>query len=214
VDGKIPNTTGVAISEDQGASWRYVGDEPILPLDRPWDRSGTGSVCVLHEAGQFRMYYTAIGDYFQRPAGVQTGHGDIIPRIGIGYAVSTDGIHWTKHGDDLLIAPRGFETEPYEYICSKPFVVREAGGYRMWVNTFGPAYRVRSLTSPDGLNWTWQPSGSDGDLGVGESAAFDDRQRCYICTVAAENGYRAWYTGNGFGATGIGYATGKFEDDA
>lgn len=208
-DGKLPNSTGLALSEDEGLTWRYGGDRPILATDRLWDQSGTGSVCVLREGGEFRMYYTSIGEYFQRPPDVRTGHGDVIPRIGVGYAVSADGIHWTKPLDGLVVSPRGFDAEPYEYISSKPFVLREQQGYRMWVSTFGPAYRVRSLTSADGLQWQWQPGGPDGDLGVGQQGAFDDHQRCYACVVRHEGQYRCWFTGNGFGATGMGYATGR-----
>ena len=104
-DGKLANTTGLALSDDRGRTWRHAGESPILPLDRPWDREGTGSVCVLADGGLFRMYYTALGDYSPKPAGVRTGHGDIIPRIGVGYAESTDGIRWTKPLDGLLVSP-------------------------------------------------------------------------------------------------------------
>ena len=210
-DGKLPNTTGLAISNDGGESWEYVSDEPILPLDKTYDCEGTGSVCVLYEGGKFRMYYTAIGSYFDKPHGVQTGHGDVIPRIGVGYAESTDGIHWVKPLDDLMVAPRGFDTDPYEYISSKPWVIHDGSVYRMWVSTFGTAYRIRSLVSDDGLDWTWQPSGVDGDFGVGNADAFDDHQRCYASVVRYGDEYRCWYTGNGFGRTGMGYATGVRE---
>ena len=206
-DGKkLPNTTGLAVSEDEGLTWRYAAAEPILPLDRPWDRQGTGSCCVLRVGGELRMYYTAIGSYFSPPPGVRTGHGDVVPRIGVAYAVSTDGVHWDKPLDDLMISPRGLDGDPYEYICSKPFIVREPDGYRMWVSTFGPAYRIRSLTSPDGLAWTWEASGPDGEFGVGKAGEFDDHQRSYACVVRHGEQYRCWYTGNGFGTTGMGYA--------
>ena len=206
-DGKLANTTGLALSDDCGRTWRHAGESPVLALDRPWDHEGTGSVCVLADGGVFRMYYTALGDYSPKPAGVRTGHGDVIPHIGVGYAESTDGIRWTKPLDGLMVSPRGFATEPFEYIASKPFVLRRDGGWTMWVNTFGTAYRVRSLVSDDGVNWTWTASGPDGDLGVGAAGSFDDHQRSYAAVVAHKGGLRCWYTGNGFGQTGIGYAT-------
>lgn len=207
-DGKLPNTTGLAFSHDAGQSWEYWSDRPVLPLDRPYDAEGTGSVWVLHESGEFRMYYTALGAYFPRPEGVQSGHGDLLPRIGIGYTVSSDGVHWNKPLGRLMVEPRGFGTEPYEYICSKPCVIREPDGYRMWVNTFGTAYRVRSLWSTDGLQWNWCASGPDGDMGVGEKGSFDDHQRCYVSIVKHDSKYRCWYSANGFGSTGMGYAVG------
>ncbi len=207
-DGKLPNTTGVAFSDDGGQSFYYRNETPILEMDRPWDKEGTGSVFVRREGGQFQMYYTSIGSYFDKPEGVETGHGDLIPRIGIGFAVSDDGVDWVKPQDDLMVSPRGFETEPYEYISSKPFLLEEDDGYRMWLHTFGTAYRVRSLFGQDGLNWEWQESGIDGEFGIGDTGCFDDRQRCYVSVIKCGDVYRCWYTGNGFGQTGMGYAEG------
>jgi hypothetical protein len=206
---RLPNTTGVAISDDGGQNWRYHDSNPILPLDRPYDREGTGSVWVLHEAGKFRMYYTAIGRYFDKPDGVLSGHGNTIPEIGVAYAESDDGLHWHKPFDDWVVRPRHFDVEPYEYICSKPCVVAEAEGgpYVMWVNTFGSAYRVHRLTSCDGIHWEWSPRvGPEGELGIGGAGAFDSVQRSYPTMVAHNGGYRCWYTGNDFGRTGMGYA--------
>jgi hypothetical protein len=153
------------------------------------------------------MYYTAVGKYFQKPEGVSTGHGNTIPEIGIAYAESTDGIHWEKPVDHLVVAPRGFGVDPYEYICSKPCVVRQPNGYVMWVNTFGSAYRVHRLVSRDGLTWQWSKRmGPEGELGVGAPGNFDDRQRSYPTIITCKGEWHCWYTGNMFGETGIGYA--------
>lgn len=200
-DGVIANTTDLAVSDDAGLTWRYHPTVPILPLD---DELATGSVWVEHVDDEFRMYYTAIRNYIDRPAGVQTGHGDRIPWIGIGYAISRDGVTWHKPLKDLLIAPRRFEADPYEYINSKPCVIREGGGWRMFISTFGPAYRIQSLVSEDGLAWRRVP----GDLGVGAAGSFDDHQRSYASVVKEGERYHLWYTGNAFGATGMGYASG------
>lgn len=208
-NGKLPNTTGVAFSEDGGLSFQPALDQPALALDRDYDHEGTGSVCAIDIDGTLRMYYTSLGAYFQKPEGVETGHGDTIPRIGVAYAESADGLSWAKPFGHLLVEPRGHDTEPYEYICSKPFILREPEGYRMWAHTFGTAYRVRSLTSYDGFEWTWTESGPEGEFGTGPEGAFDDNQRCYVSIVKHEDEYRCWFTGNGFGQTGMGYAVGR-----
>lgn len=211
--GGLANTTGLAISDDAGLSWRYHDHHPILPLDKPYDHSATGSVCVTRVNDEFRMYYTAIGDWFTRPADVQAGHGDSLPTIGIALAVSHDGIHWHKPLEKLIIAPRFYDAQPYEYIVSKPWVVEETDahgmntGWRMFVSTFGHAYRTRSLVSSDGLSWSHVPSSTEGDIGVGAPGSFDDHQRSYACVVKHHNTYRMWYTGNRFGLSGMGYAT-------
>ena len=207
--GKLPNCMCLAVSEDAGLTWEYHSRAPNIASDKPWDSEGTGSVSVMVRDGKFHMYYTSIAEYFDAPEGVQTGHGARIPRIGVAYAVSDDGINWEKPLDNLMVAPRGFDMEPYEYINSKPFIIRDGDGYRMWISTFGYAYRIRSLVSDDGIEWTRVPSGPDGDIGIGEKGAFDDIQRSYASVVKHGDEYRMWFTGNGFGATGMGYATGR-----
>jgi len=207
-DGRLPNTTGVAVSEDAGATWHYHREHPIIAADRSFDAEGSGSVWVLLEGDLFRMYYTAIGPYRPAPPGVKTRHGAMLPTIGIGYAESRDGIRWHKPIDHLVVAPRGFDVMPYEYICSKPCVLRTADGYMMWVNTYGTAYRVHRLTSADGLRWQWTDRlGPDGELGTGSPGAFDDTQRSYPCVVSRGDTLHNWYTGNDFGCTGMGHAT-------
>lgn len=206
-DGKLPNTMGVAISEDGGKTFQYHQDHPVILNDRPYDYNGAGSLQVLVENGLFRMYYTCIGNYVERPEGVMTGHGDTIPQIGIAYAESRDGITWEKPLDDLVVKPRGFGVDPFEYICSKPAIIKHNGTYILWVNTFGTAYRMHRLTSKDGIHFDWSERiGPDGEFGVGKKEAFDDHQRSYGDMVLYDNIIRCWFTGNGFGACGMGYA--------
>jgi hypothetical protein len=206
---KLPNTTGAAVSHDQGKTWQYLSSHPVIALDKPYDHNGTGSLWVRIEQNKFRAWYTAIGDYFPKPANVQTGHGDTIPLIGIGYAESTDGVHWTKPLDTLCVTPRGHQVEPYEYIVSKPGIIHDGKQYTLWVNTFGTAYRVHRLTSSDGVNWAWAPRlGPDGELppAAPDTQAFDDKQRSYPCILQHNGHLRCWYTGNNFGTHGMGYA--------
>ena len=59
--GGLPNRTGVALSDDKGKTWRYCEDNPILPLNKPYDKEATGSVWVIRENDTYRMYFTAIG---------------------------------------------------------------------------------------------------------------------------------------------------------
>jgi len=206
-NGKLPNTTNLAISKDAGLTWEYYPHNPIIPLNTPWDKEATGSVSVIKRNNEFWMYYTAIGEYFPKPDGVKTGHGDIIPRVCICLAKSKDGISWEKY-DKPVLTPRGFNADPYEYINSKPFVLADEGGYRMWFSSFGYAYRIQEAVSKDGINWEYVTSKADSYLGIGPAGAFDDKARSYACVIKQENIYHMWYTGNGFGQTGIGYALG------
>src|SRR5690606_38876312 len=63
-DGDYPDcwATYLAVSDDEGKTWRYEGDEPVLPKTRSWNSAATGSVCVLREGDKWRIYFTSFGD--------------------------------------------------------------------------------------------------------------------------------------------------------
>ncbi len=210
-DFRIPNSTGLAISKDSGRTWRYYDKNPILVFDKPWDKEGTGSVCIIRKGNEYWMYYTAISRYYQKPQGVKSGHGEIIPEICIGLAFSKDGINWKKY-DKPVLCPRKFDAEPYEYIVSKPFVMKDGNIYRMWFNSFGHHYRIQEAISFDGINFEFTTNHLDDYFGVGKQGNFDDQQRSYPFVIKKQDLYHMWYTGNNFGATGIGYAEGVLWD--
>ena len=207
-DKPFPNTPRLIISEDAGATWREPSPDPFIGMDRPYDRETIGSHCVVRVGDRFHLYYTAAGDYRERPAGEDVyGRGPLV-QIGIGLAVSDDGLSWEKPYDHFLIPPRLFATEPYETKVAIPCVVRDGHLWRMWVGCLARHYRTCSLVSRDAIHWHWQPTGTAGDLGLGAPGAFDSEQRCHAMVVKHGDAYRCWYVGNGFGATGIGYCRG------
>ena len=113
-NGKLPNTTGVAVSDDAGATWRYHSELPIIPPDRAYDAEGSGSVWVLHDSGVFRMYYTSIGRYYPRPEGVADGPRRHHPaRSESAYAESRDGLHWEKPLDQPRSRPARLRGRPH-----------------------------------------------------------------------------------------------------
>jgi len=203
-----PSHYRLLISEDGGESWRSVSDRPLFERQKPYEQEAFGSVCVVKVGAKFHMYYTAIKGYIPRPPGIETNDTPPLPLIGIGLATSDDGICWERPYDHYLIGPRLFATEPYEYKVAKPCVIRDGDIWRMWVSCFGRHYRVHSLLSSDAIHWHWQPACPNGEMGIGAPGSFDDHQRCYAMVVKHEEQYRCWYTGNGFGATGMGYAIG------
>lgn len=207
-DKKIPNTTSLAISKDSGKTWHYYDKNPIIKLDKPWDKEGTGSVYIIKKNNEFWMYYTCIGEYYQKPRNVETFHGDIIPKIGIGLAFSKNGIEWKKY-DGLVLSPRGFDAQPYEYIVSKPCIIKDEDCFRMWFSSMGKAYRIQEAISKNGINFEFTTINHDEYFGLGKSGSFDDKQRSYAFVLKVDNNYHMWYAGNGFGATGIGYACGS-----
>jgi len=72
----------------------------------------------------------------------------------IGYASSTDGIHWSMYPSPVL-SPT--VTTWDAYTTDAPMVIRENGQYKMWYTSFlsptSPDY-LGYATSPDGIHWT------------------------------------------------------------
>lgn len=78
---------------------------------------------------------------------------DEIPHV-IRYAQSRDGVHWEKQ-DRVHIDTSGSDNSA----ACRPYVVRDAGVYRMWFCARGAKYRIYCATSEDGL--TWRQLGKD-----------------------------------------------------
>jgi len=216
---QVRNTAGVM-------EWRR---NVVASKSKSYDFGGTGSVSVVKD-GLYKMFYTAIGKRNHTYADFGVTASDVghpsgsLADIGIAYADSPDGVTWTRRtaaelgvtssasDGGRLITPRKWVDGAYEYIVSKPLVFWDSTQWRMMVSTHSTAYRVRTLTSPDLINWTWESSPADGVLGLGASGEFDDEHVAYADVHRVGNTYHCYYTGNGYGhysnnPTGIGYAT-------
>ena len=196
-NGRIPNRTGLAISEDGGLTWKRQSPDPIIPLgaEDSYDAHLTGSVAVLKTAKEWRMWYTA-GRYYTSSGGEQK------LEIQIALATSGDGIQWKKYAGNPVVAARGTGADPFEYIVSKPYVLPENGIYRMWYSHRGSTYRIGYAESKDGIHWErWH-----GRAGIDVSEGWDSEMVEYAFVLPFKDHYRMWYTGNRFGGTGIGLA--------
>ena len=88
------------------------------------------------------------------------------PGGNIGFAVSSDGVAWTKDANPVLSRSPG--TWDSILVCC-PCVLRENGQYKMWytgtaTNSGGTALgtRIGYATSPDGRHWTKYACCKDG----------------------------------------------------
>jgi hypothetical protein len=226
-DGTLPYGTNLVLSHDKGMTWRYHGDEYIFPHTEWWNKKGTGSVCVIKDGDKYRAYYTSFAEYQDPPEGYDCFHAHFhktIPNTGIGYAESKNGIKWTYPLDRWAVSPRGpLPDGQYEYLLSKPWVIKDGDGYRMWCGALGSNYRIRSLTSEDGLNWEFHDHWVIDDHrderqdGIGAPGSFDDTTREYPMVIKQGDEYHLWYTGNWFGQaneghkTGMGFAVGRLK---
>jgi hypothetical protein len=196
----LSNRTGLAISHDEGITW-HVLQETVLPLGKPgsYDAGLTGSVDVMRLApDRYMMWYTA-GERYQMVGDIYRGI------VNVGMAHSRDGVQWVKYREPAL-RPRLAAVPQFEAVVSKPSVLVINGVYHMWFSVFDMhdvGYRLGYARSTDGVKWhryykqilPLTPGG------------FDSINQSYPCVI--DMGKQLWmfYTGDSFGATGIGLAT-------
>jgi len=187
---------GLAVSTDGGRRFERLSPSPLLERDEH-DPFLTASPFVLVERGLWRMWYVSGEGWDETPDGMRH-------RYLVKYAESRDGVHWTRDGRVCvpLLAPD-------EYAISRPWVLRDGDRYRMWFSSRGLAYRLGYAESPDGLTWTRVPGADDLDV---SDEGWDSEMIAYPCVF--DRGAERWmlYNGNGYGRSGIGFATSPLPD--
>lgn len=182
------NAIGHATSVDLGATFVRTSDGPVM--DRSTVNPGfVASPFVLEEEPE-RMWYASCIEWIE--------HGeDVRHRYHLKYAIRTGPTSWSP--DDRVCID--FESDD-EYAISRPTIVRDASGYRMWFSSRGKAYRIRTATSPDGVTWRRDAGVSLDVSGDG----FDSEMTAYPAVFDWEGRRYMLYNGNGYGRSGIGLA--------
>jgi hypothetical protein len=210
---ELLNRLGVAVSDDAGITWKVV-DEDIVPSGPAgsFDSGAIPSAAVLREGkNDYRMWYTAAGNYV-RFGEVNQG------TLNIGMARSRDGIRWQKSAAPAMLA-REEAAEPYEACLARPAILKLGDVYHMWFGVYdmapgsradpkipaaGGSYRLEYARSADGVNWTRFPDQPVMPLTPG---AFDSTSQTYASVVDMGDEIWMYYTGDGLGTTGVGWAT-------
>lgn len=177
---------GCAVSADGGRSFERVHEAPVMERSAV-DPFMTASPWVLVEDGRWRAWYVSCTGWDETPAGPRH-------RYHLKEASSDDGLAWRRDGSvavDYASAD--------EYALGRPCVVRAGEGYRMWLCARGAAYALHVAASPDGSAWTRAP------LAL-ERSAWDAEMQAYPALLDADGQRFLLWNGNGYGATGIGYA--------
>lgn len=164
------------IFSDDGIHW----SEPIITL-APLEESGweerVSRNCVLLIDGVYKMWYT----------GHARGH------TFIGYAESTDGLHFERKCAEPIIIPEF----PWEKdAVMNPSVLFENGKYRMWYAA-GETYEPNVLAyaeSDDGINWK---KSRINPILVKEPENYYEKDRLGGCQVIKTDdmGYLCFYIG-------------------
>lgn len=192
------NSIGLAVSDDGGRTFRRAFEGPVVDRTRE-EPFFCASPFALLEDGLWRLWYASSTGFV-----VVAGRPE--PVYQIKYAESRDGATWSRPNRTCI------EYRAEGEANARPCVLRETDRYRMWYCYRGsvgyrtdPAqsYRIGYAESPDGLRWTRL----DDAVGIERSEEGWDSQMMAYPFVYEHRGRKYMlYNGNGFGATGFGYA--------
>ncbi len=186
------SSIGYATSKD-GLTWSRR-ERPVLEADQPWEKVAVMCPTVLWDAraSQFRIWFSG-GDQYEPDA--------------IGYAVSTDGIHWTKNKLPIFEADPTNRWEQHKVTACQ--VVRWQGWNYMFYIGFRDIdhAQIGIARSRDGISH-WERLKSNPIL----SPTVDgwDADACYkpfAIYDEAKKQWMLWYNGRHGGFEQIGLAT-------
>ncbi len=192
------NSTGLAVSDDGGQTFKKISNGPILAKSTHDPFSAT-SPFVLKEEDAWHMWYCS-GTGWLKIAGKYEHTYDIR------YATSSDGIVWTPSAEPVIAQRTENEA------ITRPWVVRSGDAYDMWFCYRGShsfrdgeeAYRIGYAHSTDLRQWCRE----DERAGIDTSeSGWDSRMIAYAAVVTVNGRTLMFYNGNGFGVDGFGYAT-------
>lgn len=185
--------TGLAISNDNGTTFKRYMDTPIL------DRNTEGKYIraihsIFFEDGVYKVWY-AVGN------GWEYINKTTYPRYDINYIESKDGINFTK-GKKVITINKSNK----EYRIGRPRVYKLNGKYviNFTYGTIDGRYMAGQAMSDDGINWIRD----DTLLGIETSLeGWDSKHLSYPSVFRNTQGkIFMFYNGNDMGRDGFGYA--------
>lgn len=179
---------GLAISEDDGKSFKRYSKAPILERSNDEPLSILTSPCVFIENDIWRMWYVSGVKWIDKN----------LPRYNIKYAESKDGLKW----DRKQIICIDFKNDS-ENALARPCVIKNNNLYKMWFSYKGKNYRIGYAESKDGINWIRK----DKESGIDVSKKGWDSVMIEYAYVFENKGKKYMlYNGNEYGKYGIGLA--------
>ncbi len=189
-----------------GTDWVKNPGNPVFDIDPySWDRYAVETVTVLRDETEgmaaYKMWYS--GRTKDKP-------GD--PGYDIGYAFSSDGIHWTRYGPPVL--ERGGLEQWDNYFLEGPTVIKDNGAYGMWyagmdaVSNGQPSdgkVCIGYASSQDGIHWV---KNSQPVLLPGNTSSWDFKTVQDPCVIKYDNVYYMWFGGKTSDYSNYGQQTG------
>jgi predicted GH43/DUF377 family glycosyl hydrolase len=177
-----------------GKIWVRTGKDPVLASEQDWENVAVMCPHVLwdEEAKLYRMWYSA-GDQHEPNA--------------IGYAVSPDGLTWSKHPANPIFRPdKAIRWERHKVTACQ--VVQEGGWHIMFYIGFRDEAhaQIGLARSRDGITG-WQHHPGNPIIGPGRSADSWDHDAAYKPFAIFHDGcWYLWYNGRREGLEQIGLA--------
>ncbi len=198
----VETSTGLAISHDEGKTFKRMGSGPILTssLNEPF-LVGDSFVCKFDD--NYHMWYMYGARWI-----LDSTEGRTTERVyKIGYAMSDDGINWRKQGKQLL--PDKLDENECQAL---PTVIYHDSQYHMlfcyrhatrFRKNKDRSYRIGYAYSDDLVNWIRD----DEYVGIDVSEeGWDADMMCYPHLFHCDNKVYLLYNGNEFGRLGFGIA--------
>jgi hypothetical protein len=191
------NSVGIAVSEDDGATFHRLYEGPVLDRTAQEPHMAV-TPAVLKEGSLWRMWYIS----GLRWVDIE---GRYEPVYVIKYATSDDGIAWSRLNH--LSIRQSYDLEAF----SHPTVIKCGGRYLMWYcfrhsrdyRDGAGSYRIGYAESADGIEW--ERMDDVNGLAV-SSSGWDSTMTCYPFVLAIDGHIVMIYNGNSFSQTGFGYA--------
>ena len=185
---------GLAISNDNGASFTRYSRAPILERTNKEPFSILTAPYIIYDNNKWEMWYVSCEGWRSKD----------LPIYNIKYASSFDGINWKREGHVCI----DFIDEN-ETALARPCVIKENEIYKMWFSYKDPriGYRIGYAVSIDGKNW--ERSLKHAGLAIGEVGSWDSDMIEYSFVFAHKGIKYMLYNGNGYGENGAGYAVFK-----
>ncbi len=180
-----------ATSSD-GINWQLGSNTPVLTPENSysWDSHSVGAPRVIKDGNEFKMYYCGFADEY--------GYWNI------GFAASSDGINWAKHGDPVIYA----DYNEFQIVPSDIIKINDTY-FLYYTERHTPYYSISLATSSDGI--TWAKSNNNPILTATEnwegtgvlycSVIFDNNQYKMIYGIYQSTGFGMAYSNDGINWT-------------
>ena len=198
IDVPYHNNLGLAISHDQGQTWKKYSDGPVFATSAK-EPGYVGTISIIKKDELYYGYYLSCRQWREH-------EGRMEPMYDIKIATSENLIDWLPLNQSAVLL------ENQEGGISKASVLQIGQEYFLWFavrnavdyrDNPANSYRIKCAKSDDLLHWQRTDElGLDIDL----KSTWENNMVEYPHVIAYQNQIFMFYNGNGFGETGFGYA--------